>query len=130
MKKNKWRYGKGILYNLFISGIFFSSMLIVVCNNYSYAGNLQDDNKPQQQNVLLLISDDHGIDQLGCFGNDNNKTPNLDQLAEQGVRFTNAYRFKSLKNKRLLHYSGLSSKMDLSFKDYLLLKCIERKWPL
>ncbi|MFQ5865561.1 MAG: sulfatase [bacterium] len=44
-----------------------------------------------QRNVLLLISDDHGIDQLGCYGNPKVKTPNLDRMAGQGVRFTNAF---------------------------------------
>jgi len=44
-----------------------------------------------QHNVLLLISDDHGIDQLGCYGNQKIKTPNLDQLAKQGVRYSNAF---------------------------------------
>lgn len=43
------------------------------------------------RNVLLLISDDHGIDQLGCYGNPKIKTSNLDQMASQGVRFTNAF---------------------------------------
>ncbi|UCE07111.1 MAG: sulfatase-like hydrolase/transferase, partial [bacterium] len=43
------------------------------------------------RNVLLLISDDHGIDQLGCYGNLKIKTPNLDRMAENGVRFTNAF---------------------------------------
>ena len=43
------------------------------------------------RNVLLLISDDHGIDQLGCYGNNKIKTPNLDRMAEKGVRFTNAF---------------------------------------
>ncbi|MFQ6114991.1 MAG: sulfatase, partial [bacterium] len=44
-----------------------------------------------QHNVLLLISDDHGIDQLGCYGNPKIKTPNLDRMAKNGVRFTNAF---------------------------------------
>ena len=42
-------------------------------------------------NVLLLISDDHGIDQLGCYGNTKVRTPNLDRLAAEGVRFTHTF---------------------------------------
>jgi len=45
----------------------------------------------QHRNVLLLISDDHGIDQLGCYGNKFVETPNLDVMAKNGVRFTNAF---------------------------------------
>src|SRR5512135_2076467 len=45
----------------------------------------------RQRNILLIISDDHGIDQVGCYGNPVIKTPALDELAERGVRFTNAF---------------------------------------
>jgi N-sulfoglucosamine sulfohydrolase len=44
-----------------------------------------------QRNVLLLISDDQGLDQCGCYGNERIRTPNLDELARSGVRFTNAF---------------------------------------
>lgn len=43
------------------------------------------------KNVLLIVSDDHGSDQLGCYGNSRIKTPNLDAMAAKGVRFTNAF---------------------------------------
>ncbi len=42
-------------------------------------------------NIILFVSDDHGTDALGSYGNKVIKTPNLDKLAEEGVRFTNAY---------------------------------------
>ncbi len=45
----------------------------------------------RQRNVLLLISDDQGLDQCGCYGNAKIQTPNLDKLAAEGVRFTNAF---------------------------------------
>lgn len=45
----------------------------------------------RQKNVLLIISDDHGIDQLGCYGNRVIRTPRLDAMAASGVRFTNAF---------------------------------------
>lgn len=44
-----------------------------------------------QRNVLLLISDDQGLDQCGCYGNEKIQTPNLDELAAGGVRLTNAF---------------------------------------
>jgi N-sulfoglucosamine sulfohydrolase len=42
-------------------------------------------------NVVLIVSDDHGLETLGCYGNPVIKTPNLDTLAADGVRFTNAF---------------------------------------
>ncbi|MBI9070198.1 MAG: sulfatase [Melioribacteraceae bacterium] len=45
----------------------------------------------KKPNVVLIVSDDHGTNDLGCYGNDKIKTPNLDKLAEEGVRFVNAY---------------------------------------
>jgi len=45
----------------------------------------------KRPNVVLIVSDDHGLETLGCYGNSVIKTPNLDALAAEGVRFTNAF---------------------------------------
>lgn len=42
-------------------------------------------------NFLLLMSDNHSWNHLGCYGDPVVKTPNIDQLARQGIRFTNAF---------------------------------------
>ena len=42
-------------------------------------------------NIVLIVSDDHGRGDLGCYGNPVIRTPNLDKLAAEGVRFTNAF---------------------------------------
>lgn len=42
-------------------------------------------------NIVLIVADDHGTDALGCYGNPVIQTPNLDALAAEGVRFTNAF---------------------------------------
>lgn len=47
--------------------------------------------KPDKPNILFLFADDQRADALGCSGNPYIKTPNIDKLAEQGVRFTNSY---------------------------------------
>lgn len=44
----------------------------------------------QTPNILVFIADDLGMD-LGCYGNRAIKTPNIDKLAAQGVRFEKAY---------------------------------------
>lgn len=45
----------------------------------------------QPKNLLYIISDEHRRDALGCYGHPHVQTPNLDRLAANGVRFTNAY---------------------------------------
>jgi arylsulfatase A len=42
-------------------------------------------------NIVFILADDLGYSQLGCYGSNFYKTPNIDKLAQQGMRFTNAY---------------------------------------
>ncbi len=42
----------------------------------------------KQPNVILIMTDDMGYSDLGCYGNTSNHTPNMDRLAAEGVRFT------------------------------------------
>ncbi|WP_373652716.1 sulfatase-like hydrolase/transferase [Schlesneria sp. DSM 10557] len=42
-------------------------------------------------NVVLIVVDDLGWSDLGCYGSKFHKTPNLDRLAAEGMRFTQAY---------------------------------------
>jgi len=42
-------------------------------------------------NIVLIVADDHGTNDLGCYGNAAVKTPNLDYLASEGIRFTKAH---------------------------------------
>ena len=44
----------------------------------------------QRPNILLIVSEDNGPE-LGCYGDKYARTPNLDQLAAEGVRFETAY---------------------------------------
>lgn len=42
-------------------------------------------------NVLFILVDDLGWKDIGCYGDEFHKTPNIDSLAANGMRFTNAY---------------------------------------
>lgn len=46
---------------------------------------------PARPNVIVILVDDMGWTDLGCYGSDLFQTPNIDRLAKDGVRFTNAY---------------------------------------
>ncbi len=45
----------------------------------------------EHPNILLILSDDHGYGDLGCYGSTDLSTPVLDQLAAEGIRFTDAH---------------------------------------
>lgn len=45
----------------------------------------------QRPNVIIIYADDLGYGDLSCYGATKIKTPNIDKLAKQGIRFTNAH---------------------------------------
>jgi arylsulfatase A len=45
----------------------------------------------KRPNIVLILADDLGWSDLGCYGADLHETPHLDHLAQEGVRFTDAY---------------------------------------
>lgn len=45
----------------------------------------------EKPNIVFIMSDDQGIWSLGCYGNEEIKTPNLDKLAEKGIKFDEFY---------------------------------------
>ncbi len=47
--------------------------------------------QPQKPNFIVIFCDDLGYGDLACYGNKLHRTPNLDELAEQGVKFTSFY---------------------------------------
>jgi len=52
--------------------------------------------KDQQPNVIIIFADDQGYADLGCFGAKGFTTPNLDNMAEEGMRFTSFYSASSV----------------------------------
>ena len=48
-------------------------------------------NGPKRPNFVILFTDDQGYQDLGCFGSPKIKTPNLDRMAAEGMKFTDFY---------------------------------------
>lgn len=45
----------------------------------------------KRPNIILMYADDLGYGDLGCYGAEDVKTPNVDEIAKNGIRFTDAY---------------------------------------
>jgi arylsulfatase A-like enzyme len=68
-----------------------------------------DDGQPSEpRNILLIISDDIGVDWASCYATGANlpSTPNLDRLCEEGVVFTNAWAYPVCSPTRATMLSG------------------------
>ncbi len=57
-------------------------------------------------NVVLILADDLGWSDLGCYGADLHETPHLDRLAREGVRFTQAYAMSVCSPTRAMLLTG------------------------
>jgi arylsulfatase A len=53
-----------------------------------FSNNMFRERKP---NIIFILADDLGIGDVSCYGADNYRTPNIDKLAREGIRFTHAY---------------------------------------
>jgi len=47
--------------------------------------------RPDKPNIIFIMTDDHAAHALSCYGSRINKTPNLDRLATEGMRFDNCF---------------------------------------
>src|SRR5262245_39432355 len=66
---------------------YFAALLtILACQSHAVA---QPAKRPP--NIIHILADDVGYDDIGCFGSKVIATPNLDKLAKQGMRFTSFY---------------------------------------
>ena len=46
---------------------------------------------PRKPNIIFILADDLGYGEVGCYGQTKIRTPNIDRLAAQGMRFTHHY---------------------------------------
>jgi len=63
-------------------------------------------NKPEQPNILLILVDDMGFSDIGCYGGEI-QTPNLDKLASEGLRFSRFYNTSKCYPSRACLLTGL-----------------------
>lgn len=58
----------------------------------AFATNLvAEDKKDNKPNIIFILTDDLGYSDLGCYGQEKIQTPNIDKIADEGMRFTQCY---------------------------------------
>ncbi|WP_372772802.1 arylsulfatase [Mangrovibacterium sp.] len=66
-----------------------AAMALVACKSSTSAQ--AEKSEPKQPNIIYILADDMGYGDLSCYGQTKFKTPNIDRLAQEGIRFTNHY---------------------------------------
>lgn len=74
------------LLHLFFAGFFFFQVFYVFHENVR-----ADERVEERPNFVIIISDDASFHDFGCWGNKDVKTPNIDKLADEGIRLTKFY---------------------------------------
>ncbi len=68
---------------------FCQSLLLASCSLSMKAHTFASTHK--KPNIIFIMADDLGYGHLGCYGQEKIRTPNLDQMAQEGMRFTQCY---------------------------------------
>ncbi len=68
-----------------------SATLLLLASPHLFAEMSPPKPTPARPNFIIICADDLGFGDLGCYGANGIRTPNLDRMASQGVRFTNFY---------------------------------------
>lgn len=72
-------------------------------------------------NIILIMADDSAVDNYEPYGSEYFKTPNLDRLAETGVKFTNAYSTPVCTSSRVKIMTGRDN-----IRNYVIFGCLDR----
>lgn len=62
-------------------------LLFLIC----FTGTILGTEKQQKPNIILILADDLGYGDLSCYGSVRQETPNLDKMADEGIRFSQFY---------------------------------------
>ncbi|MDH4057332.1 MAG: arylsulfatase [Cyclobacteriaceae bacterium] len=73
-----------------LSLITFTTSALLFSYVHVFAQN-QKKSSARLPNIIYIYADDLGYGELGCYGQEKIKTPNLDRLAKEGIRFTQHY---------------------------------------
>ena len=67
------------------------STLVLLCLTACAKTTLEPSISPTKPNIVFILADDLGYGEVGCFGQEFIQTPNIDQLAREGMLLTEHY---------------------------------------
>ena len=76
------------------SGLLLAAFLVTLATDLGSLRGADDQaerSRRERPNIVLIVADDLGYGELGCYGQQRIRTPNLDRLAAEGIRFTQHY---------------------------------------
>lgn len=95
--RHAWRciFPKANLYWFFMQQAVFQRLALIssvalLCHMSFFGANAVADDNPMRPNIVLIMADDLGFSDLGCYGGEI-RTPYLDGLAREGMQFTQFY---------------------------------------
>jgi arylsulfatase A-like enzyme len=91
MKPPRIKNHKKSLMDNYIQFLVLLLLTIPACTTIQEQSGKNTAHNTDLPNIVLIVSDDQGYHDLGCYGATDVKTPTLDRLAEKGVRLTNFY---------------------------------------
>lgn len=86
--------------------LLFKAELYAAKSDIRTSVSNQKSSETQKPNILFIMIDDLGKDWVSCYGADDIKTPNIDSLAEGGMKFHNAYSMGSCSPSRTTLLTG------------------------
>ena len=69
--------------------IWLCSGVLTLCGTWALLA--EDSVQVSRPNILWVTSEDNSHHWIGCYGNEDAKTPNIDRLASNGIRYRYAY---------------------------------------
>ena len=97
-----------------------SALTLFLCLGALASPAAVDELSGSQPNIIVILTDDMGYSDLGCFGSEI-QTPNLDRLADKGIRFTQMYNTSKCWTTRISLLTGLyHQRSDRSFANTAL----------
>jgi len=71
-------------------------LIIVILSVFSWNISIKAQSKTSKPNIIIIFTDDQGYQDVGVFGSPLIKTPNLDKMAAEGIKFTDFYSASSI----------------------------------